>query len=389
MTTDIYRNLARHLDNLPAGYPATDSGVEIRILKKLFTPDEAQLSLHLTLISENARVLARRAGKSVHETKKLLEQMEKKGLLFVQHNEGQEPLYQAAGFVIGIYEFQLNKLNADLARDFEEYSSYWFDLEHWKKTPQLRTIPVGVSIDVEHEILPYENAEDILRSVKKIAVAPCICRQEKHLLNEGCDKPSEACLVFEKAADYYIHNELAREIDLEEALGIIQRANDSGLVLQPGNSAKPMSICACCGCCCGVLLNIKRHPKPASIVSTPFIAELDVELCTGCGVCETRCQMDAIDVDSGFAVLDIDRCIGCGLCISTCPTEALQLKRKPDMEQPYVPKNSVDAHIRLGKARGKLKNSEILGMVVKSKFDRLRALKSDKSAKQADKFGKP
>jgi Na+-translocating ferredoxin:NAD+ oxidoreductase subunit B len=378
MQTDVYHKLARHLDNLPAGYPSTDSGVEIRILQQLFTPEEAGLSLHLTLIAENARVLARRARLSVGVTQELLEQMEKKGLLFVLHEKGKEPLYQAAGFIIGIYEFQLNKLNANLAKDFEEYSSSWFNLEHWKKTPQLRTIPVGVSIDVEREILPYEKAEEIIRSVKKIAVAPCICRQEKELLGEGCGKPSEVCLVFEKAADYYIYNGLAREINIEETLQIIRIANDSGLVLQPGNSAKPMSICACCGCCCGVLLNIKRHPKPASIVSTPFIAELDSEACSGCGACETRCQMEAIHLDSGFAELNMDRGIGCGLCISTCPTKALQLKRKPEIEQPYVPKNPVDAHIRLGKARGKLKNSEIVGMVAKSKFDRLLALKSDK-----------
>ncbi len=378
MQSDVYQKLAQHLDNLPAGYPATESGVEIRILQQLFTPEEAHLSLHLTLIAENARVLARRAGMTVDDTKNLLEHMEKKGLLFVVHEEGKEPLYQAAGFVIGIYEFQLNKLNENLAKDFEEYSSSWFNLEHWKKTPQLRTIPVGVSIDVEREILPYEKAEDIIRSAKKIAVAPCICRQEKELLGEGCGKPSEVCLVFEKAADYYIHNGLAREIDIEETLHIIKIANDSGLVLQPGNSAKPMSICACCGCCCGVLLNIKRHPKPASIVSTPFIAELDSATCNGCGVCETRCQMEAINFDSGFAMLDMDRCIGCGLCISTCPTGALHLRRKPELEQPYVPKNSVDAHIRLGKARGKLKNREIVRMVVKSKFDRLLAIKSIK-----------
>jgi NAD-dependent dihydropyrimidine dehydrogenase PreA subunit len=377
MPTDVYHKLAQHLDNLPAGYPATKSGVEIRILKQLFTPDEAALSLHLTLIAENARVLARRAGRTVGETKALLEQMEKKGLLFVQHEEGAEPLYQATSFVIGIYEFQLNKLNANLARDFEEYSSTWFNLEHWKKTPQLRTIPVGVSIEIEREILPYEKAEEIVRSVNKIAVAPCICRQEKQLLGEGCDRPSEVCLVFEKAADYYIHNHMAREIDIEETLQIIESANEAGLVLQPGNSAKPMSICACCGCCCGVLINIKRHPKPASIVSTPFVAELDREACTGCGICKTRCQMKAIDLDNGCAALDTDRCIGCGLCISTCPPKALRLKRKPQAEQPLVPKNSVDAHIRLGKARGKFKNSEIVSMVIKSKLDRLLA-KSDK-----------
>ena len=375
MNTDVYEELARYLDDLPAGYPRTESGVEMRILRQLFTPEEASLSLHLTLIAEPARVIARRANMPVNEVTQLLEQMEKKGLFFVDHEEGKGPLYQATGFVIGIYEFQLNRLNSNIVKDFEEYSPSWFNLEQWKKAPQLRTIPVGVSLDVRRDVLAYEQAEEIIKSVKKIAVAPCVCRREKHILGEGCDKPSEACLIFDKAADYYIHNGLGREIDVEEALGILEEANDSGLVLQPGNSAKPMSICACCGCCCGVLLNIKRHPKPAFIISSPFIAALETEVCDGCGICETRCQMEAIDLDQGYATLNLDRCIGCGLCVTTCPTGALNLHRKPEQEQPYVPKNTADAHIKLGKTRGKLKNSELIGMVVKSKVDRLLAIK--------------
>ena len=36
--TDVYKNLAKHLDNLPTGYPSTESGVELRILKRLLPP---------------------------------------------------------------------------------------------------------------------------------------------------------------------------------------------------------------------------------------------------------------------------------------------------------------------------------------------------------------
>jgi Na+-translocating ferredoxin:NAD+ oxidoreductase subunit B len=371
MSTDVYEKLAQHLDNLPAGYPRTETGVEMRILRQLFTPAEAELTLHLSLIEENAQVIARRAKIPAIEAARLLDEMEKKGLVFVYRREGKAPQYQATGYVIGIYEFQLNKLNSNIIKDFEEYAPSWFNLDLWKKTPQLRTIPVGESIEVLNEVMAYEQAEEIVKSRKKIAVAPCICRQEKHILGEGCDKPSEACLMFDKAAEYYLHNGLAREISVEETLEILKLANKKGLVLQPGNSAKPMSICACCGCCCGVLLNIKRHPNPASIVSSPFRATLDSDACNGCGLCESRCQMEAIDMDSGFAALDLNRCIGCGLCVSTCPTGALTLQRKPDFEQPYVPKNSADAHIKLGQARGKMKNSELVGMFVKSKVDRL------------------
>ncbi|MGD9010151.1 MAG: hypothetical protein PVG41_19665, partial [Desulfobacteraceae bacterium] len=38
--SDIYMALAKHLNNLPGGFPATESGIELRILKRLFSPQE-------------------------------------------------------------------------------------------------------------------------------------------------------------------------------------------------------------------------------------------------------------------------------------------------------------------------------------------------------------
>ena len=41
---NIYTRLREHLDELPGGFPATETGVEIRILKRLFSPPEAELA---------------------------------------------------------------------------------------------------------------------------------------------------------------------------------------------------------------------------------------------------------------------------------------------------------------------------------------------------------
>ena len=49
----MYRQLQKHLNTLPIGFPSTLSGVEIRILKYLFTSEEAQLTLNLTINFEN------------------------------------------------------------------------------------------------------------------------------------------------------------------------------------------------------------------------------------------------------------------------------------------------------------------------------------------------
>ena len=60
MPASIYNKLAAHLNNLPGGFPSTESGVEIRILKQLFTEEEAEFALYLTLIPEEPRVVAKR-----------------------------------------------------------------------------------------------------------------------------------------------------------------------------------------------------------------------------------------------------------------------------------------------------------------------------------------
>ncbi|HSG43690.1 MAG TPA: 4Fe-4S binding protein [Anaerolineales bacterium] len=221
--------------------------------------------------------------------------------------------------------------------------------------------------------MPYERAEELIRDEDVFAVAPCICRQEKDLMGHGCGKPSETCLSIGGVANYYLHNGLGRKIDKEDALQLLRQANEAGLVLQPANAKKPVFICACCGCCCGVLKNMKRHPQPASVVSTPFRAVLESELCNDCGVCETRCQMDAISLESGYTELNHGRCIGCGLCVSTCSMGALSLERKPDVEQPHVPRDLTDTNIKIGQARGVLSAGDLAGMLVKSKVDRLLA----------------
>jgi MinD superfamily P-loop ATPase len=163
---------------------------------------------------------------------------------------------------------------------------------------------------------------------------------------------------------------MGRKINKQEVLQILEQADRVGLVIQPANAREASFICVCCSCC-GVLRNLKRHPQPASVVSSPFHAALDVEICDGCGTCETRCQMEAIWLDNGNAALNLDRCIGCGLGVTTCPSEALHLERKPLAEQDYIPKDIVDTTIRLGKARGKLSNADLVKMMVKSKVDRL------------------
>jgi electron transport complex protein RnfB len=370
---DIYQELAHYLDDLPGGFPPTESGVDLRILRRLFTPEEAELALHLTLLPEAPRVIARRARLTADEAARRLEEMAGKGLILRLESKRGKMTYMASQYVVGIWEYQVNSLSPALIRDMEEYLPTLFDFDAWQKAPQLRTIPVAESIDTQLKVTSYERAEELVRSAKKITVAPCICRRERGLINEGCDKPLESCFCFGMGADYYERNGLGRVIAQQEALAILQKANEVGLVLQPGNGKDASFLCCCCGCCCGVLRSIKRHPRPASIVSSPFVAAANPDTCKGCGVCVKRCQMEALQLRDKKVTLDIDRCIGCGLCVSTCPTGSLTLSRKQAPEQPQVPKDYIRSLVRLARERGKLKMTSLITMLVKSGVDRLLA----------------
>jgi Na+-translocating ferredoxin:NAD+ oxidoreductase RNF subunit RnfB len=350
--SDSYTRLREHLDSLPAGFPPTESGVELRILKRLFTPEEAELACRVGMKFEKAETIAARSGAPEAETAERLASMARKGLIFSLEAPDHPTRYMAAQFVVGIWEYHVNDLDPELIRDVEEYLPALAP-EAFGRVPQLRTVPVGRSLDAGLEVLPYERAEELVRAQTKFLVAPCICRREHKIKHAGCDKIMEACLIFGWAADYYARNGLGRFITLDETLAILKAAEAQGLVLQPSNSQEIVNICCCCGDCCQVLLHLKRLPAPALAAATPFTAELTPELCTGCGVCVERCQMDALRMEGETAALAPERCIGCGLCVSTCPGEALALKRKGPESMPPIPRNQREAFAWRAAARAR------------------------------------
>lgn len=351
--TTIYQDLARHLDKLPAGFPPTDSGVELRILKRLFTEEEARIALGLAMMPEPVAAIAGRLGMDEAALAPVLKEMSKKGLIY-RTGKGGVNSYMAAQFVVGIWEYNLNRLDEGLIRDVNEYLPQFMH-KSWiaHDTKQLRVIPVSQEITAQMETMPYEQAEEIVRTQSKIVVSDCICRKEHQMMDKGCDYPMEVCLAFGAGAYYYEENGLGRSIGQDEALSILKQGREAGLVLQPGNSKKPTNICMCCGCCCQVLKNLKTLDQPAAAVHTNFYARVNQGDCTGCEICVDRCHMDAITVD-GVAQVDARRCIGCGVCISECPTEALEFVQKEDAERYDPPANVFETYVTMAKERGNI-----------------------------------
>ena len=332
-----YRKLAEHLDQLPGGFAPSETGAELRLLQRLFTPQEAELATHLTLEREEAQIIAGRAGLPPEETEQRLNEMSKKGLIFSIQPEDGPSLYQAVPFVVGIYEFQVNSLSDEFLQELGDYWSTRAERPRPQTIPQMRTIPVGESIEPKLEALPYEQVDELVKAHDQFAVAPCICRRRARLTGSGCDAPEESCLIFGEWADYYVRDGRARSIDRSEVMAILTRADAANLVLQPNNARDICFICCCCGCCCGSLRGLQSHARPSEIAASAFIAEFEPAMCQGCWACMERCQMQALAEDGDRIALNTDRCIGCGLCVSTCASGALTLVHKPDSERTQPP----------------------------------------------------
>ena len=129
--SEVYENLAKHLDDLPGGFPATDSGVELRILKRLFTTQEAEVAQKLSMMPEPSSAIAERLDMVESDLAQMLESMSKKGLIFSLHKGGQN-LYMAAQFVVGIWEYHVNDLDEELIEDCNEYFPHLMNLKHPK-----------------------------------------------------------------------------------------------------------------------------------------------------------------------------------------------------------------------------------------------------------------
>lgn len=350
MAASIYRQLQEQMDQYSTGFPATESGVEIKILKKLFTEEDAELYLDLSMLLETPADFAARTGRPPEETAEKLEDMARRGLLF-RHVKNGAKRYSVVPFVIGSYEFQLKRMDRELADLTNQYMEETFLSGMGENIPPLRTIPVGKSVDVVHQVAAYEDAKAMVRAKEKIAVADCICRTQQQLIDKGCGKPMEVCLLFGSHADYYVENKMGRYITSEEACQILDQCEAAGLVNQPANMVNPGGMCNCCEDCCGVLRALNRQPNPGEMVHNRYWAVVDQEACTACEICLDRCQMNAIEIDDA-AEIKSARCIGCGLCVTTCPTEAIRLEEKPKELQVAPPASGQELMAKTAEKRG-------------------------------------
>lgn len=350
---DIYKRLAKKLDGLPHGFPATKSGVELRILRKIFSAEDAEFAVKLKPLPETADQIAHRLHRPAELVQAILDQMAANGQIGSFKIKGKKN-YALMPFVVGIYEFQLNRLDKELADLVEEYMPDLMKVVGGYKPAVARVIPVNKSVDAKLEILPYEDLRKIISQSRSFMINECICRKEKALEGQPCHHTKETCMAFtreESAFDDFRY--AGRVISQEEALRILDETEREGLIHATYNIQQdPMFVCNCCSCCCGFIRSIKEFHVPYVLTRSNFVASIDAETCDGCGICANeRCPMGAIEPSNGNYAVEGDRCIGCGVCTPACPTDSIRLVRRADEEQTLPPKNIMHWAVERSSAR--------------------------------------
>ena len=348
---NVYRQLQKRIDELPVPFPSTTSGVELRLLQALFSEREADIALSLSAVPEPVSVIHRRLGSiDITELAAMLAALAQKGAIntsVTRVGSRRVHTYGLAPLVVGMFEFQVDKLSTSFISDFQDYLDEGFrDSVVGSRTAQIRTVPVRAELASGRAVAPYNDLRSyVANHAGPFSVINCVCRQSAELTGEACKTSSthETCLMIGHVPSH------ARLLSRDEVLEIFDRSEREGHVLQPQNSRKPNYICCCCRDCCELLRNARKLPRPADALPNAYQALVDPTLCTGCRICVKRCPMDAITVSGKLAQVDAGRCIGCGLCATTCPEQAITLKRRKN--PPRTPRSGLWMYLRMYKDR--------------------------------------
>ncbi len=363
-----YRILQQRLDQKVQGAPA--SPTLMQILSVLFSPEDAELACQLPHNFTSLETLSNNLRTPKDELDSKLTEMAQRGLVFdIEHNGRR--YFSLAPVVIGFFELTFMRTRPDmpmkeLSQLFEKYfyENDSFARTHYHGRTQLfRSFVREEAIpESDHtEILDWERATHIVSSASSISVGICQCHHTAQHLGQACNRPEETCLTFNFAAESLSRNGIARSITKTEAMSIMGKCKEAGLVQTGDNVQRKVTfICNCCGCCCHVMRALKTFDLHPGIVTSNWIMNVDLSKCKGCGECSKACPVGAIKIDTKkegdrtkkWAVLSEETCLGCGVCSTICKFGGATMKSRP--QRVVVPENVFDQRVAMAIERGKL-----------------------------------
>jgi NAD-dependent dihydropyrimidine dehydrogenase PreA subunit len=308
----------------------------------------------MRLTFETAEQVSQRTGRSLEGLKEKLVTMGQHGQLFAIQF-GETWYFKMLPWVFGIFEFQLGRIDREFAELSEEYGPFYAQQFFANKPQLMQVLPIEETISTEQEALPYEKVSALIEKSQSFLVNECICKKERALLDNPCDRPLEVCLALAPVPGIFDKSPIGRVISKSQAYELLKKTEELGLVHLTNNLQNgQFFICNCCKCCCGPLRSINELGIRAwDVVNSHYYARIDPNTCISCGICAgERCQVGAIEEgEQAYRVIP-EKCIGCGLCISTCPVEAISLIHK-DKEKIVPPPITEDAWFNeRGRLRG-------------------------------------
>ena len=353
---DAYRKLQEHLDKMPVGYPATQSGVELKLLETTFSPEQAEAARHLDYKYKTIDQVFETAREEVDprkELKGILDETVAAGGITRGMRDGEAEYALLPLLLWGMFEHRLKMLTADYLGNLGQYMPNEFGAELAASAlPRSRYIPIEESVEPELRISTYDEFRHLIEQAgERLCVQVCICRKVNDLQGKPCQATErrEVCLSFGDLADPCVSEGWGRRISRKEAFEIARKSEEEGLVLMPGNAQEATFMCACCDDCCAMLTMYKYLPRPVDVIASNFIVEVDADLCKGHASCVGQCPTDAITVANELATIDLARCIGCGLCVPPCPEHAMRLVKKAEETVPPQTEEDLYEAIMAGK----------------------------------------
>jgi NAD-dependent dihydropyrimidine dehydrogenase PreA subunit len=372
-----YRDLADRLQAGPVAYPEPDDPVAREgwreILEILYTPEEAALAARLPVRPMSLEKLSVRVGLPAETLRPRLEAMADKGLVMdLVHAGSGRTAWFLSPPVVGFFEYSLMRASDSVPkkRMAEALHAYTHGDEAFAREVFGDETVIGRALvheptladDPLPEVLDWQRATAVIGDARAWAVSLCYCRHKAEHLGEACDAPMDNCLSVNGGAEFVIRRGFGRAVGKSEALELLARSREAGLVQIADNvQQRPTFVCNCCGCCCEQLQGANRWGL-ASVNPSGFAPRREASACRGCSRCARACPVAAIQMGperragaqkNGLAPqVDEARCIGCGVCATACHHGALRMEAGGAPRQ--VPANAVERMVRMAIERGRL-----------------------------------
>jgi ferredoxin len=295
------------------------------LFEAIAPPEQADVLLALP---GTAASVSEQFGIGEPEAAAMLDDLYRKGLAFKKET-GEGTLYRMCRDLMQFHDASILWPEAprsflDLWQQFmeEEWPAFSEMVEKMLPRPVTRIVPVSEALDARQQILAFEDVRQMVEEADVIAVTNCTCR----LTAQKCERPVEICMQLGKAGTYSIDRGTGRQVDKEEAIALLKKAEQAGLIhVTMNRAADTHFICNCCNDCCMTFpMLINRQLKMCD--PSRFAARIDASACDACGDCLERCYFGALTMGDESAVVDAEACMGCGLCQVVCPAGAIALE---------------------------------------------------------------